>query len=186
MSFLRNESLFFILAEEKEIIKNTKPNSFAYLSDQLIGIVVGAVGIPILLLVAIVVFCLICHRQIKYKDGANKLSGNDQTIKHNLADSFSNIPLKKFSTNGNGYSYNNIMHDTEKVFYNGSLTTNLHMPSDTVGRESCKTVQTRQLPEIPKIPVESAGGCFNFSLFMAYVVEVDGAFIAALTIWFDQ
>jgi len=61
------------------------------LYDQLIGIIVGALGALVLLLVGIIVFCIVCRRQrTKFSAGSiSKISGAQQVAA--IASTMSNV-----------------------------------------------------------------------------------------------
>ena len=139
--------------------------------DELIGIVAGVVVAVLALLAAVIVFCVVCRRRIrKYPD--DKAAGTASTAAARLPISFAgrtDVVLTSAAANGSVPMYgshsspaaamllppagHDLYDDEDPVkMASGSRESSYRRPNGVF--------QRRQLPELPRIPVDSAGMSF--------------------------
>lgn len=128
--------------------------------DQLTGIIVGALGALVLLLIGVFIFCIVCRRQrSKYNNGGGKVAHTQQQVSLKFQKApiptDAGTPSRKVS-NGNTYS-NVVTCDTDIATHDTLSSKALLFTNGDTYRQPHDVIQTRRLPELPRIPVDSAG-----------------------------
>jgi len=139
--------------------------------DQLIGIVAGTVVAFLALLAAIIVFCVVCRRRLrKYPDdkavatvAATRLplnfSGRSDVILTSAVTTrkVSNGSVPTYGSHNSPAAAMLLPPSGTDLYDEDDQVKMASMSRDGSYRQPCDLLQRRQLPDLPRIPVDAAG-----------------------------